>query len=110
MRAFLKQPATSPQEDEEWQAEKALWGINDLEDNEENQDILVWEENWNALMWWLSIPGFLKWNLSCCLGMDVVAVKYDAEMSGRDIDPADYHKLKLIARTVTEELNGRKQQ
>lgn len=110
MRSFIKAPAVSPQDDEEWQAEKALWGIEEPDDEPQDDTIPVWEENWQAIMWWLSIPGFLKWNFNRCLGMDVMAVKADAEMSGRDINPDDYNKLKVIARTVTEELNGREQQ
>lgn len=109
MRSFIKAPAVSPQDDEEWQAEKALWGIEDLDEEPEDESILLWQENWDAVMWWLSIPCFLKWNMGACLGMDVFAVKADAEMSARSVNPDDYNKLKVIARTVTEELNGRKQ-
>lgn len=87
----------------------ALWGI--AEDNNEELDefIQIWPENWEAITWWVTIPSFLKWNMNHCMGMDVMAVRADAEMSGREINPDDYHRLKLIARTVTEELNGRKQ-
>ncbi|MBY8232368.1 hypothetical protein [Vibrio fluvialis] len=107
MRAVLRQTAPTRLDDEEWQAEKALWGIETLTDEPEDHAISVWKENWDAITWWLSIPGFLKWNFNRCIGMDVMAVKADAEMSHRDINPDDYQKLKVIARTVTEELNGR---
>ncbi|WP_243033013.1 hypothetical protein [Vibrio cincinnatiensis] len=107
MRSFLRAPAVSLLDDEEWQAEKALWGL-ESDDEEEEELIPIWDENWDVVMWWLSIPSFLKWNFNRCVGMDVMAVKADAEMSSREINPADYQKLKVIARTVTEEFNERK--
>jgi len=78
-------------------------------DKDEQPLIPLMEENLPVIQWWMSIPSFLRWNGSVCLGMDVIAVKSDAELSGRNTHPAEYAKLKLIARTLTEELNQREQ-
>lgn len=108
MLAFLSHSAPTQHDNDEWQAEKVLWGIESLED-EKPEQIELWEENLSVVEWWLSIPSFLKWNFNKCVGMDVIVVKADAEMAQREINPDDYRKLKVIARTVTEELNRREQ-
>lgn len=104
----MRGTAATQQDVEDWEKEMALWGISDPSDPLD-ETIGVWPENWEAMNWWLSIPSFLVWNFSHCVGMNVLAVKADAEMSGRDIVPDDYRRLKIIARTLTEELNNGKQ-
>ncbi|SHO58800.1 hypothetical protein [Vibrio quintilis] len=102
----MRRGAATPADDADWQQELAAWGI-DEPDTERETFIPVWPENWPVVQWWLSIPGFLKFNQNACLGMDVLAVKADAELSQRTIEPDDYRKLKTIARTLAEELNRR---
>ncbi len=109
MLSFIAQPATTHNDEQEWQEELTLWGVSQDVPEPAPDEIALWPENWDVMMWWLSIPSFLKWNMGYCMGMDVLAVQADAQMSGRDIKSDDYQKLKLIARVVTEELNGRKQ-
>lgn len=99
----MNRRAATKKEEEDWQQELALWGVSE----EEKHDDLVglWEENWPAVEWWLSIPGFLKFNQHVCLGMDVLAVKADSELAQRETTPSQYQQLKTIARTLAEELN-----
>jgi hypothetical protein len=103
VRAVIKRRAATQKEAEDWQQELASWGVTELEPADEA--IPLWVENWPAIEWWLSIPGFLKFNQQVCLGMDVIAVKADAELAGRDTTPEQYQQLKVIARTIAEELN-----
>ncbi len=105
---MLSRRAASEKEQEDWEQELAFWGIND--EQEQQSDIELWEENLNAWQWFLSVPSFLKWNNNVCLGMDILAVQADAQLAGLDTNPSDYQKLKVIARTLTEELNSREQQ
>lgn len=100
---MVKRRTATQKETEEWQQELANWGVSEPESNDEPPPL--WQENWPAIEWWLSIPGFLKFNQHVCLGMDVIAVKADAELSGRETMPVQYQKLKVIARTIAEELN-----
>ncbi|WP_324254427.1 hypothetical protein [Grimontia hollisae] len=41
--------------------------------------------------------------------MNVIAVKADADLSGRNVDPEDYQRLKTIAMTAASELNAKKE-
>lgn len=100
---FRTRPATT-QDVDEWQQEMALWGMDDELDTDE-PDYELWEEHAEIIDWWLGIPDFLRFNHRVCLGMNVVAVKADAELSDRHVTPEHYHALKLIAKTAVEELN-----
>ncbi|MDO6497324.1 hypothetical protein [Photobacterium sanguinicancri] len=108
MRAAIKRRPATARDEKEWQDELAAWGIEtELTMAGESDYVEVWEEHATVLEWWLSIPAFLRWNGPVCLGMDVCQVKADVELSARDVTPADYQKLKLIANEMTEELNRR---
>lgn len=47
----------------------------------------------------------MRWQGRVCEGLDIVAVKADAEMSERQYSKDDYLKLRLIATTVTHIFN-----
>ncbi len=94
-------------EQQDWEEELAFFGLKEPDETEASTEL--WQENLAAVEWWLSIPGFLKWNNHVCLGMDVLAVQADSQLSERTSNPIDYQKLKVIARTVAEELNSREQ-
>ncbi|MCG9624642.1 hypothetical protein L1D34_07285 [Vibrio mediterranei] len=89
-----------------------FWGVDDPDVDQEDALPELWEENLDAMEWWLSIPNFLTFvpniqaGRTVCTGMNVEAVKADAEMSKRDINPSDYDKLKAITRTLVEEYNA----
>lgn len=104
----MRHRPTSRQDDEEWEKEMALWGLIDVPPTED-EPIALWQEHEIVVMWWISIPSFLRFNGIVCLGMDPVAVRADLELSGKSYPPEQYHKLKLIARTLAEELNQREQ-
>ncbi|WP_155741975.1 hypothetical protein [Vibrio nigripulchritudo] len=99
----MKRRTATQKENQAWQQELANWGIQEPRSQEES--IVVWEENWAAIEWWLSVPGFLKFNQHVCLGMDVLAVKADADLCRRAVVPSQYQQLKVIARALAEELN-----
>lgn len=108
MRAAIRRRPATAQDDQAWQDELACWGVTiDPIAEPEPEEVEVWEEHQAVLEWWLSIPGFLRWNGPACLGMDACQVKADADLSGRTVTPDDYLKLKLIANEMTEELNRR---
>ena len=110
MRAAIQRRPATAKDDQDWQDELASWGIESdtfAKVEAEPEVITVWDEHQNVLEWWLDIPAFLRWSGSVCLGMDTCQVKADAELSGRMVDTDDYRKLKLIAQTMTEELNRR---
>ncbi|UTV30160.1 hypothetical protein [Photobacterium atrarenae] len=108
MRAAIRRRPDTAQDEQAWQEELACWGVAlEPESEAEPEVIEVWEEHQTVLTWWLSIPAFLQWNGPVCLGMDACQVKADVDLSGREVDPEDYHKLKLIANEMTEELNRR---
>ncbi|MGF1727213.1 hypothetical protein [Photobacterium nomapromontoriensis] len=112
MRAAIQRRPATAKEEQDWQDELASWGIESdpfvkIGAEAETEVVTVWDEHQSVLEWWLDIPAFLRWNGPVCLGMDVCQVKADADLSNRTINPDDYHKLKLIAHTMTEELNCR---
>ncbi|MEL4300935.1 hypothetical protein ACE02Z_04910 [Shewanella xiamenensis] len=47
----------------------------------------------------------MRWQGRVCEGLDIVAVKADAEMAERQYSKDDYLKLRLIATTVTHIFN-----
>lgn len=106
MRAAIRSRPATAVDEQAWQDELACWGIQSAPESEPDV-IEVWDEHRTVLEWWLDIPVFLCWNGPVCLGMDVCQIKADADLSGRDINPDDYRKLKLIAQVMTEELNRR---
>lgn len=81
----------------------AMFGIK--QPRQELQGIEFWDCHKIAVEWWLQVQDLMRYEQSICIGLDVVAIKADAEMSGREIDKEDYLKLRLIAKTVTDILN-----
>ncbi len=70
--------------------------------------IEFWAEHENAIVWWLQVQDLLRYShnqITVCEGLDVVAVQADVVMSGRQVDPVDYQKLRLIGHTVTSLFN-----
>ncbi|AMG01355.1 hypothetical protein AL538_27285 [Vibrio harveyi] len=96
--------AATPQDIEDWQEELASWGMESPDDVIE-KEYELWHEHVEVIGWWLDIPDFFRFNERVCLGMNVAAVKADADLSSRTINPTDYAKLKIIAKTAAEELN-----
>lgn len=86
----------------------AAWGVEQApEPIQEFFD--VWEEHQEALLWWCQGGAQLRYFSTPdgirCQGLDVVALKADAELSGRTVKPEDYERIQQIARQVTEHLN-----
>lgn len=106
--AVVKRRPMTARDNQEWEEELALWGIKEPEPETESE-IELWPEHQRVIEWWLSIPDFLRFNHSVCLGMNVSAVHADCQLSGFTPEPCDYQKLKLIARTLAQELNQREQ-
>ncbi|KEQ19169.1 hypothetical protein [Endozoicomonas numazuensis] len=103
------QPIT-PKGQAEFEDDLAAWGVQ--QSPEPKAEVFdVWEEHREALLWWCQGGAQLKFNSSStssvCTGLDVVALKADADLSGRTVKPEDYHRMQLIAREVAEHLNSR---
>ena len=98
----------TPRGQAELEEDLAAWGV-DQSPEPEAELFEVWKEHQEALLWWLQGGAQLKFhsspNGSVCTGLDVVALKADAELSGRTVDPQDYRRIQLIARMVAEHLN-----
>jgi hypothetical protein len=94
----------------ELEEDLAAWGISEAPEPPE-ENVEVWDEHREALLWWCQGGGQLKFqassNGSICMGLDVVALRADAELSGRTVKPEDYSRLQHIARQVAEHLNSR---
>lgn len=69
----------------------------------------VLEENWNALRWFLEVDDLFRVDQGVVIGLDIQAIKADAEMAGREIKPQDYEKLRTIGRVAAAELNKKAQ-
>lgn len=70
-----------------------------------DDDCLVLEENWAALGWFLDVDDLFRYQDSVCLGLDVLAVKADADMLGRQYETSDYKALRHIAKEAASQLN-----
>jgi hypothetical protein len=80
----------------------ALKGRKDL-----NEDFFVLDENWEALKWFLEVSDQFNYTQGVCVGANLVGVKADAEMSGRQYTPEQYDKLRKLMRFAVRELNAR---
>ncbi|MCE9679617.1 hypothetical protein LZP69_10640 [Shewanella sp. AS1] len=97
---------TSKAEQRQLDKELQLLGIEDKAP-EEDAPIVFWDEHEAALNWWWQVQDLLRYNECVCMGLDVLAVKADSELSGREVSVEDYQKLRLIAHTVTELFNDK---
>lgn len=73
--------------------------------SQEPQHFDVLEANWPALEWFLDVDDLFKTDQGVVIGLDVLAIKADAEMAGREIDPQLYAKLRIMGRIATAEIN-----
>lgn len=69
------------------------------------EEVLFWEEHHSAIEWWCQVAELMRWQGRICEGLDIVAVKADAEMAERKYSKDDYLRLRLIANTVTHIFN-----
>lgn len=100
----------TPEDESELRAEYAAFGwdaaqIDKLINEETPDDFEVLEENWQALIWFSDVSDLMKFNGHAYAGLDIIAVKYDAEMSEREYTATDYNKLKQLGRFAAIELN-----
>ncbi|GLX86376.1 hypothetical protein tloyanaT_26290 [Thalassotalea loyana] len=64
-------------------------------------------ENLDTFMWFTQVDDLLKYQNGVCLGLDVLAVKADCEMSQREVTPTQYKHLRAMASAVAHKLNER---
>ena len=102
----------TPRGQAELDEDLAAWGI-EASPEPEPEWFEVWEEHREALLWWCQGGSQLKFLATpqgvTCQGLDAIALKADAELSGRTVDPDDYRRMQLIARIVAEHLNNNQQ-
>lgn len=67
----------------------------------------VLEENMPIVNWFIQVhnDGLFKYVGGACLGLDVVAIKADLEMSAIKHKPNEYQGLKTMALVYSNELN-----
>lgn len=64
----------------------------------------VLEENWPIVKWFLETDDLYWFNGPICMGLNVQAVKDDADMAGRDYTPQQYKGLRLMGRVFSDEI------
>lgn len=101
---YLRTPASKAQQ-QQLQQEMHLLGIE--AESVDDNPIEFWAEHQTALNWWWQVQDLMRYNGAVCMGLDVLAVKADSELSGRKVNQEDYLKLRLIAQTVTELVNDK---
>lgn len=106
VRQLYARPQSSATEQQQLQTEMRLLGIETTATIADSP-VAFWQEHKAALDWWWQVQDLLRYNGAVCMGLDVPAVKADAEMSGREINQEDYQKLRLIAHTVIAVFNDR---
>ncbi|QPG06562.1 hypothetical protein IT774_05155 [Salinimonas marina] len=62
-------------------------------------------ENWAAVGWFLDVDDLFDVHGHWFKGLDIKAIYYDAQMSGRSYTPDDYAKLRILGKTAAAELN-----
>lgn len=100
---YARNPLTDKEQRELDDDLKALGIEADIEDDA--PEVLFWDEHQSALVWWCQVAELMRWQGRVCEGLDIVAVKADAEMAERQYSKDDYLKLRLIATTVTHIFN-----
>lgn len=65
----------------------------------------VLPEHWKALGWFLEIDDLFRYESSVCLGLDIPAVKAEAEMSGRHICKRQFTIVRRLGRLCASFLN-----
>ena len=97
---YLRTPASKAQQQqlEQQKINQAIQNYSPIE---------FWCEHQTALNWWWQVQDLMRYNGAVCMGLDVLAVKADSELSGREVSQEDYLKLRLIAQTVTELVNDK---
>jgi len=102
----------TPQEIADVVHQMRLLGFNaaqiELYERQSKPDHLeVFEENWEATKWFLEVDDLFKTEQGILIGLDVTAIRDDAEMRGRTVDPEEYAKLREIGRHAAAIFNSR---
>jgi hypothetical protein len=106
-------PTIAPHEEEETRAELSAFGASEtqiqqyLEKERASQVYEVLEENWQALGWFLDVDDLFVTSNGWIRGLDIVAIKADAELSQRTYTTEDYEKLRILGRAAAHELNNK---
>lgn len=75
-----------------------------------DQDFEVLRENWVAVRWFTEVDDLFIVNSGVLIGLDLQAIKADAEFLGREYTPDDYRRLRVIGRAATAAINERSAQ
>ena len=70
-------------------------------------ECLVLKENHAAVEWFLDVDDLFVQESGIMIGLNVNAIKADAEMRNYKIIPEDYNKLRMIGRVAASTLNAR---
>jgi len=69
-----------------------------------DDDFEVLPENWPVLEWFLQVDDLFIYNGHVCMGLDILAIKADAEMQGKTVNPDHYIGLRQLGRYATNEI------
>lgn len=74
--------------------------------NQPEQTVVVFQENWAAVMWFCETQDCYRFSESgVCLGLDLPQVVAEKELTGRETTAQDFKNLKEMARENTRLLN-----
>lgn len=63
------------------------------------------DENWETVLWFLQVTDMFKVQEKVVLGLDVLAIHADVQMSQREFTPEQYKGLREMGRAAATAMN-----
>jgi hypothetical protein len=111
--AWVSGPRFSEAERKDHQLQCKLLGIAEQDSaadlGDEDETLEVAPENLTAFYWFVEVDtdGFWQYTQGQRYGLDIQTILLDANTTGREFEPGDYKKLKLLGRfAISAELKA----
>lgn len=79
--------------------------IREYRESIKEPDLLILAENEQAVRWFSEVDDQFIRNGGFLIGLDINAIKADAELTGREVNPEQYRKLRYLGRRAAVYFN-----
>jgi hypothetical protein len=107
-------PSISQEEMEDMRKELAAFGFSDSEIHQQLEDemskqptIELLAECVEVFNWFTQVDDLFRFQGQVCMGLDVTAIKDDAQMRSLKVNPEHYKLLRVMGRAASSALNKR---
>ena len=77
-----------------------------IDDLNKSETVEILPVNWPVIVWFCQVSDLMRYRMDGqCLGLDLMQIKVEAEMSEREYTPAHFNGLRVMSKTSASIMN-----